>query len=195
MILDRSPVCAAAMPPVMCFRTSASGRCRRDRRRDRPQRRRQEHADARRSSVFCRARSGTIGYQGNDISACVPRTGARGIGYVPQGRGMFGAMSVLDNLRMGCFIGRSHQVRIRPESIAYFPFPARAGRQLSRHAQRRPAGDAGDRACTGRRAAVAAARRAERRRAAEYRARDRRFHPTSNPGRPMVCSSWNRTWS
>ena len=47
-------------------------------------------------------RKGHIVFQGEDIGAMPPdRRARRGLGYVPQGRGIFPRMSVHDNLRMG----------------------------------------------------------------------------------------------
>ncbi|MEM1384125.1 MAG: amidase [Pseudomonadota bacterium] len=49
-----------------------------------------------------KATSGTIEFDGVDITREAPHDRSRlGIGYVPQGRGIFPSLSVLDNLRMG----------------------------------------------------------------------------------------------
>ena len=46
--------------------------------------------------------SGTILYSGQDVTRLKPGPRAQyGMGYVPQGRGIFPNLSVLDNLRMG----------------------------------------------------------------------------------------------
>ena len=46
--------------------------------------------------------SGTILYSGQDVTRMKPGPRAQyGMGYVPQGRGIFPNLSVLDNLRMG----------------------------------------------------------------------------------------------
>ncbi len=48
------------------------------------------------------ASAGTILYSGQDITRWKPGPRAQyGVGYVPQGRGIFPNLSVLDNLRMG----------------------------------------------------------------------------------------------
>lgn len=48
------------------------------------------------------ATAGTILYSGQDITRLKPGVRAQyGLGYVPQGRGIFPNLSVLDNLRMG----------------------------------------------------------------------------------------------
>ncbi len=50
--------------------------------------------------------SGRIGFKDQDISVMPPSRRARlGIGYVPQGRGIFARMSVADNLLMGERVG------------------------------------------------------------------------------------------
>ncbi len=50
--------------------------------------------------------SGRISFKGADISGLPPSRRARlGIGYVPQGRGIFARMSVADNLLMGERVG------------------------------------------------------------------------------------------
>ncbi len=47
-------------------------------------------------------KSGSISLQGQSLHAATPYERARaGLGYVPQGREIFGRLSVLDNLRMG----------------------------------------------------------------------------------------------
>jgi branched-chain amino acid transport system ATP-binding protein len=78
------------------------------------------------------ARAGRIRLHGKDVTRLHAEDRARaGIGYVPQGRGMFGAMSVLDNLRTGCFVGNG---RSKPQFdlvYSYFPFLKERGRQLA----------------------------------------------------------------
>jgi branched-chain amino acid transport system ATP-binding protein len=49
------------------------------------------------------ATAGSIAFEGTDITRHVPyKRALLGIGYVPQGREIFPALSVIDNLRMGC---------------------------------------------------------------------------------------------
>lgn len=78
------------------------------------------------------ARAGRILLHGRDVTRLHAEDRARaGIGYVPQGRGMFGAMSVLDNLRTGCFVGNG---RMKPQFdlvYSYFPFLKERSRQLA----------------------------------------------------------------
>lgn len=51
------------------------------------------------------ATAGRVRFREADITALKPHARARrGIGYVPQGRGIFPALSVRDNLRMGCML-------------------------------------------------------------------------------------------
>ncbi len=52
---------------------------------------------------FVPATEGRVTHDGTEITRAPPHArSARGIGYVPQGREIFPALSVLDNLRMGC---------------------------------------------------------------------------------------------
>ncbi len=52
---------------------------------------------------FLPATGGRVHFTGGDITAAEPYLRARlGLGYVPQGREIFPALTVLDNLRMGC---------------------------------------------------------------------------------------------
>jgi branched-chain amino acid transport system ATP-binding protein len=61
-------------------------------------------------------RSGTIRFDGEDITGeSASRIANRGIGYVPQGRGMFPRLTVEENLRMG--LGREPFDRERMERI------------------------------------------------------------------------------
>ena len=52
---------------------------------------------------FLPATDGRVQFDGHDMTAFEPYRRARlGLGYVPQGREIFPALSVYDNLRMGC---------------------------------------------------------------------------------------------
>jgi branched-chain amino acid transport system ATP-binding protein len=66
--------------------------------------------------------AGTIRLRGEDVSALAPfETAGRGIGYVPQEKGTFPDLTVLENLRIGGMIGeRSHASRIG-EVFELFP--------------------------------------------------------------------------
>ena len=49
------------------------------------------------------ATDGSVGFDGKDITRLPPTARARlGIGYVPQGREIFGTLTVAENLEMGC---------------------------------------------------------------------------------------------
>jgi branched-chain amino acid transport system ATP-binding protein len=77
-------------------------------------------------------RGGSIRLRGQDVSSLRAEDRARlGIGYVPQGRGMFGAMSVLDNLRTGCFVNAGRNKPQFDLVYKYFPFLRDRGRQLA----------------------------------------------------------------
>jgi branched-chain amino acid transport system ATP-binding protein len=59
------------------------------------------------------ATGGHVRLQGRDITRASPTARARtGIGYVPQGGEIFPALSVKDNLRMGCLLGKGHDEEI-----------------------------------------------------------------------------------
>ena len=69
------------------------------------------------------ARSGRIEYQGRDITSLSAFRRARlGIGYVPQGRGIFPHMTVRDNLRMGGLVNERRRSLDFEAVFGYFPF-------------------------------------------------------------------------
>ncbi len=69
------------------------------------------------------ARSGRIEYRGRDITSLSAFRRARlGIGYVPQGRGIFPHMTVRDNLRMGGLVNESRRSLDFEAVFGYFPF-------------------------------------------------------------------------
>jgi urea ABC transporter ATP-binding protein UrtE len=81
------------------------------------------------------ARGGAITLRGQDVTRePAHRRARRGIGYVPQGREIFPQMSVLDNIRMGGFVGTARNGRAGgPDfDLIYRHFPFLKGR----HAQR-----------------------------------------------------------
>src|SRR6266478_3658208 len=52
---------------------------------------------------FLPATGGRVHFAGGEVTAVEPHRRARlGLGYVPQGREIFPALTVYDNLRMGC---------------------------------------------------------------------------------------------
>ena len=137
----------------------------RDRRPARPQRRRQvdpaEDPDRHRAAGI-----GSITLAGESTqrlsSAEIAR---RGMGYVPQGRGLFTGMSVADNLALGRLkrrTGARHPLG-RRAGAAVLPAAARALAHAGRLSVRRRAADGGGRPRARRRRARAHARRAVRR--------------------------------
>ena len=68
-------------------------------------------------------RSGRVQLAGKDITLDSADSRARqGIGYVPQGRGIFPDLTVHDNLRMGGFIGSKRNKLDFELVFEYFPF-------------------------------------------------------------------------
>lgn len=69
------------------------------------------------------ARNGQIVFRDQDVTKLSADRRARlGIGYVPQGRGIFPQMTVRDNLRMGGLINASKQSLDFDLVFGYFPF-------------------------------------------------------------------------
>jgi len=76
-------------------------------------------------------RAGRIRFAGDDIGGRAPgEVLRRGIGYVPQGRCNFPAMTVEENLQMGAYIRRDARVRDDIEAVLA-RFPMLAGRRRS----------------------------------------------------------------
>ncbi len=66
--------------------------------------------------------AGAIRFQGEDVSALPPYgTAARGIGYVPQEKGVFPTLSVLENLQVGGMIGKRSRDERMAEVFELFP--------------------------------------------------------------------------
>jgi branched-chain amino acid transport system ATP-binding protein len=66
--------------------------------------------------------AGTIRFQGEDVSALAPyETAGRGIGYVPQEKGVFAGLTVLENLQVGGMIGRRSRDERLAEVFELFP--------------------------------------------------------------------------
>lgn len=78
------------------------------------------------------ARRGRVVLDGTDITRVAAEDRARmGLAYVPQGRGIFPAMSVMDNLLAGRFVGGSREP-LRLELVyGFFPFLKKRARQLA----------------------------------------------------------------
>ncbi len=112
------------------------------------------------------ATAGSIAFDGADITRHLPyKRALLGIGYVPQGREIFPALSVLDNLRMGCVKARA--IRRPTDRAGAGEFP-----------RLKPLLDRVGGVAVGRRAAVAGARPLPLRRTADHPAgRADRGHP------------------
>ena len=69
------------------------------------------------------ARSGRIAFRDEDVTRLGADRRARlGIGYVPQGRGIFPHMTVRDNLRMGGLVNTRTRTLDFDSMFGYFPF-------------------------------------------------------------------------
>ncbi len=67
-------------------------------------------------------RSGHIVFNKIDITSTKANIRAKsGIGYVPQGRGIFAELTVQENLRMGSFIGAKQKILNFDSIFSYFP--------------------------------------------------------------------------
>ncbi len=68
------------------------------------------------------ATAGRVVFEERDITRLSPTARARlGIGYVPQGREIFPALSVHENLRMGCLLSSRDERRTIEDVLAKFP--------------------------------------------------------------------------
>ena len=66
--------------------------------------------------------AGTIRFQGEDVSRLPPyETAGRGIGYVPQEKGTFPDLTVLENLNVGGMIGKRSRDERMAEVLELFP--------------------------------------------------------------------------
>ncbi len=66
--------------------------------------------------------AGTIRFQGEDVSRLPPyETAGRGVGYVPQEKGTFPDLTVLENLRIGGMIGERSRDERMAEVFELFP--------------------------------------------------------------------------
>jgi urea transport system ATP-binding protein len=69
-----------------------------------------------------KARKGTVTYNGTDLTKVSPARRAKtGVGYVPQGREIFGQLSVYENLLIGLEASREKRNDVPQEALAYFP--------------------------------------------------------------------------
>jgi ABC-type branched-subunit amino acid transport system ATPase component len=68
------------------------------------------------------ATAGSVTFEGREITGATPTARARaGIGFVPQGREIFGSLSVHENLRMGCLLSRRDERQTIEDVLAMFP--------------------------------------------------------------------------
>jgi branched-chain amino acid transport system ATP-binding protein len=76
--------------------------------------------------------TGTIRFQGNDVSTLPAfETAGRGIGYVPQEKGVFSDLTVFENLCVGGMIGQRPRDERMDEVFALFPDLAALKGQLA----------------------------------------------------------------
>ena len=108
------------------------------------------------------ARSGQIMVDGADVTGLPSyQRVARGLAYVPQGRQIFGTMTVKENIETGLVVTGKSEI---PEEIyRTVSDPGRFCQAARRQSVRRPAAATGDRARARQRPEGAAARRADRR--------------------------------
>jgi branched-chain amino acid transport system ATP-binding protein len=68
------------------------------------------------------ATAGRVSFARQDITRASTAARARaGLGYVPQGREIFGALSVRDNLRMGCVLAKAGEHAAMEAALTAFP--------------------------------------------------------------------------
>jgi urea ABC transporter ATP-binding protein UrtE len=66
--------------------------------------------------------AGDIKLDGESIGAAKPYARAqKGIGYVPQGREIFGALTVAENLQVGAQANRAQAAQMKEKVVGYFP--------------------------------------------------------------------------
>lgn len=79
-----------------------------------------------------RARAGTISFHGHDVTGRPPYVRARcGIGYVPQGRGIFPQLTVLENLLVGLEPASGREDGQLEEVLTLFPVLAQMARRTA----------------------------------------------------------------
>jgi branched-chain amino acid transport system ATP-binding protein len=71
---------------------------------------------------FLPATAGTVRFLDQDVTHLAPYKRSRlGMGYVPQGRDIFPALSVMENLRMGCAKEKGDDARLIETVLEEFP--------------------------------------------------------------------------
>jgi branched-chain amino acid transport system ATP-binding protein len=77
-----------------------------------------------------RPRAGTIRWEGEPLGGVPPHAIVeRGMAVVPEGRRLFGAMTVEENLELGAFVPRAHHARAARLEHVYTIFPVLRERQ------------------------------------------------------------------
>ena len=135
--------------------------------------------------------SGQIVFKGEPIERLPPwERLKRGVGFVPQGRCNFPAMSVEENLKMGCYTLPAREAR-GGDRAGHRPVPDAAPEVAHRGRQslRRRAADPRDGDGPAGRAQPAAARRALARPVAAHAGRRLRHRPEAS--RPPASPSWS----
>ena len=81
---------------------------------------------------FLRPRSGHLHFLGKDMSGVSPERRARlGLGYAPEGRGVFPGMTVRENLEVAVFAGKAEREQRLQRAFALFPQLAERHAQLA----------------------------------------------------------------
>ena len=71
-----------------------------------------------------RAQQGSFRIAGHDLTAVAPHQVCRyGVALVPEGRRLFGGMSVEENLEIGCYLRAARKVRLKSLERVYALFP------------------------------------------------------------------------
>lgn len=75
-------------------------------------------------SGMLRPKSGSIRYRGQDITHCAPhRVVKHGLSHVPEGRMVFGNLTVRENLQMGAFLRRNKSEIEQDREFVFSIFP------------------------------------------------------------------------
>ena len=76
------------------------------------------------------SRSGTIEFEGSVLKKGPEAAAKAGIAHVPEGRGTFVDLSVVENLKLGAYVRRDRQVKADIERVSeYFPWMLERGGQ------------------------------------------------------------------